>query len=65
MLRRRFYSHKGVNLDLFNFLEYDSKEEVKEENISIKIKNRLDEIDVNRISPIEALNILYELKEMK
>ena len=58
-------SHKGVNLDLFNFLEYDSKEEVKEENISIKIKNRLDEIDVNRISPIEALNILYELKEMK
>ena len=58
-------SLNGVSLNLFNFEEYDSKEEVVEETIATKIKNRLDEIDVNKISPIEALNLLYELKEMR
>lgn len=58
-------SHKGVTLDLFNFEEYDNKEEVVVETTANKIKNRLDEIDINKMSPIEALNLLYELKEMK
>ncbi len=58
-------SHKGVALDLFNFEEFDNKEEVVEETLASKIKDRLDEIDVNKMSPIEALNLLYELKEMK
>lgn len=58
-------SHKVVALDLFNFEEFDNKEEVKEETVASKIKNRLDEIDINKMSPIEALNLLYELKEMK
>ena len=58
-------SHKGVTLDLFNFEEFDNKEEVVEETTANKIKNRLDEIDINKMSPIEALNLLYELKEMK
>ena len=25
----------------------------------------LDELDINKMSPLEALNLLYELKEMK
>lgn len=58
-------THKGVALDLFNFEEFDSREEVVEETAASKIKARLDEIDVNKISPLEALNLLYELKEMK
>ena len=58
-------SHKGVALDLFNFEEYDNKEEVKEESLASKIKDRLDSVDVNKMSPIEALNLLYELKEIK
>ncbi|MDY5982759.1 MAG: DNA mismatch repair protein MutS [Anaeroplasma sp.] len=57
-------SHKGITLDLFNFDAYDEKEEVKEESIASKIKNRLDEVDINKLTPLEALNILYELKEM-
>ncbi len=58
-------THKGVTLDLFNFEEFDNQEEIVEETTANKIKNRLDEIDVNKMSPIEALNLLYELKEMK
>ena len=54
-----------IKLDLFNFDDFDNKEEVKEESLASKIKARLDELDVNRISPIDALNILNELKEMK
>ena len=58
-------THKGISLDLFNFDSYDEKPEVQEETAAMKIKNRLDELDINKISPIEALNILYELKEIK
>ncbi len=58
-------SKKAVSLNLFNFDEYDQKEEVKEERTADKIKERIDEIDLNKTSPIEALNILYELKEIK
>ena len=44
-----------------------SKDGLENELLSLRdiIKERLDEIDINRVSPIEALNILYELKEMK
>ncbi len=54
-----------VALDLFNFDNYEEKEEVKQETTASKIKNRLDEIDINNISPRDALNILYELKEIE
>ncbi len=54
-----------VTLDLFNFDNYEEKEEVKQETTASKIKNRLDEIDINNISPRDALNILYELKEIE
>ena len=58
-------THKGITMDLFNFDDFDKKEEVIEESTAKKIKNRLDEIDINKLSPLEALNLLYELKEMK
>ena len=58
-------SERGIALDLFNFEEYDNKEEVKKESKASLIKKRLDSVDVNRMSPIEALNLLYELKEME
>ncbi len=54
---------KGISLDLFNFLEYDSKEEVQKETRAEKTQKRLDEIDLNCLTPLEALKLLYELKE--
>ncbi|MCR5350442.1 MAG: DNA mismatch repair protein MutS [Acholeplasmatales bacterium] len=56
---------KSVSLDLFNFDEYDNKEEVKVERIADRIKERLDMIDINTLSPLEALNLLNELKGME
>jgi len=57
-------TNNSVTLDLFNFDEYDNKPEIKEESKAEKVKKALDEVDVNRISPIEALNILNMLKEI-
>ncbi len=56
---------KSMDLNLFNFDAFDQKEEVQKERTADKIKERIDEIDLNKTSPIEALNILYELKEIK
>ena len=58
-------ANNEIRVDLFNFDAFDEKEENKEEMAAIKIKNRLDEIDINRITPMDALNLLYELKEIK
>ena len=58
-------SKKKIELNLFNFDDYDSKEEVKKEVKDEELRHRLDEIDINQISPLEALNILSELKELK
>lgn len=64
-LEENSQTHKGITLDLFNFEEFENKEEVQRETVAEKIKQRLDELDVNKVSPLEALNLLYELKEMK
>ncbi|MDE6407984.1 MAG: DNA mismatch repair protein MutS [Anaeroplasmataceae bacterium] len=56
-------TNKGVSMDLFNFLEYDSKEEVQKETRAEKTQKRLDEIDLNCLTPLDALKLLYELKE--
>ena len=56
---------KKLELNLFNFDEYDNKEEVKKEVREDNIRRRLDGIDINQISPLEALNILAELKDME
>lgn len=53
-----------VTMDLFNFDNYEEKEEVKEDTKALKIKKRLDEIDIDRLSARDALNLLYELKEL-
>ncbi len=58
-------TNHGIALDLFNFEEFDNKEEVHEESVANQIKERLDQIDLNKLSPLEALSLLYELKEMK
>ncbi len=57
-------TNNSITLDLFNFDDYDNKPEVKEESKAEKIKKALDEVDVNRISPLEALNIINMLKEI-
>lgn len=57
-------SKRGVVLDLFNFEAFDEKPEVIEETKAEKIKARLDESDVNKMTPLEALNLIYELKEL-
>ena len=57
-------TNNSITLDLFNFDEYDSKPEIIEETTAEKIKKALDEVDVNRISPLEALNIINMLKEI-
>ena len=56
---------EAIKLDLFNFDEYDNNEEVKEESTSLKVYKRLQEVDINKLSPLEALNLLNELKEIK
>ncbi len=56
---------KGISLDLFNFEEFDNKEEVKKETKGEQLLKRLNEIDINRLTPIEALNFLYELKDLE
>ena len=55
---------EAIKLDLFNFDEYDNKEEIKEDSKSTKVYKRLSEIDINKLSPLEALNLLNELKEI-
>ena len=57
-------SSKEIELDLFNFEAYDNQEEVIKETKGEQIVKRLDEIDINKITPFEALKLLYELKEM-
>ena len=55
----------NITLDLFNFDEFDEKPEIKEDSIALKIKNRLDEIDIDKLTPKEAINLIYELKEIE
>ncbi len=57
--------NKGINLDLFNFDEYENKPEVALENKNDEIARALDEADVNSMTPLEALNFLNELKKMR
>lgn len=48
-------------------LKSSSSEESKKENIdenNLKILNKLKELDVSNTTPIDALNLLYELKKM-
>ena len=57
--------NKEINLDLFNFDEYESKPEVIEENKNDELARMIDSVDLESMSPIEALNFLYELKSRR
>lgn len=56
-------SNKAVTLDLFNFDEYEENEEDALVTQALKIKERIDEVDLNKLSPFDALRLLYDLKE--
>lgn len=56
-------SKNKVKLDLFNFEEYENKPEIKSESLGEKLLKDLKEIDVNKMSPLDAINYLYELKD--
>ncbi len=62
-LEQNSNTNPSVTLDLFNFDAYDEGDEEQQESVAQTIKNRLDEVDVNYLSPLEALKLLYELKE--
>ena len=57
-------TNRGITLDLFDFDAFEETNEDDSNSAANKIKERLDEIDVNKMSPLEALNLLYELKEI-
>jgi DNA mismatch repair protein MutS len=58
-------TNRGVTLDLFDFQEFENNEPEPKDDSATLVKNRLDEIDVNKLSPFDALKLLYELKEIK
>ena len=51
----------NIDLNLFNF---DVIDEEEHEEVSYPVLEELKVIDVNAITPIEALNILVKLKSM-
>ena len=53
-----------INLDLFNFQEYDELPEVKKDDTLDRMKELLNQIDINQTTPLEALQYLIDLKKM-
>ena len=49
-------------MDLFNFEAYEEQPEVKNENKLNEIKEQLQAVDVNMLTPLEALNFINDLK---
>lgn len=52
----------GVHLSLFDFEAFDESPEVEEENKMNEIKQQLEAVDVNMLTPLEALNFINDLK---
>lgn len=55
-------SKAGVNLNLFNFDAYEEKPENKEEEQAINLKHALEILDIDSLTPREALDWLYKEK---
>ena len=55
-------SKAGVNLDLFNFEAFEEKPENIEEEKALKLKHALDILDIDSLTPREALDWLYKEK---
>ena len=53
------------NLNLFNFEEYESTKEHKEEEAAVKMLHQINELDLDSMSAKDALNFLYEIKNNK
>ncbi len=54
--------NKEMNLDLFSFQDYEEQPEIKEVTDAEIIKRAIDELDLDSLSPKDALNFLYDLK---
>ena len=52
----------GVNLDLFNFDKFEEAPENKEEEAALNLKHSLEILDIDMLSPREALDWLYKEK---
>ena len=50
------------NLNLFNFEEYESTKEHKEEEAAVEIMHEINDLDLDNMSAKDALNFLYEIK---
>lgn len=50
------------NLNLFNFEEYESTKEHKEEEAAVKLMHEINDLDLDSMSAKDALNFLYEIK---
>ncbi len=56
---------ENITMDLFNFDAYEEETESPIEDPRGKqVLEKLEEIDINRMTPLEALKFLYELKEI-
>ncbi|UKI49717.1 MAG: hypothetical protein L6U99_14080 [Clostridium sp.] len=55
-------SQSGAHMDLFNFEAYEEQPEIKNENKLNEIKEQLQAVDVNMLTPLEALNFINDLK---
>ena len=56
---------ENIAIDLFNFDTYEQENDpIEEDSSATKVLQRLNEIDLNQITPLEALKLLYELKEI-
>ena len=53
----------NVDLTLFNFDNFEEEEEETPVIVNNEIIEELEAIDVNNLTPIEALNILVKLKQ--
>ncbi len=51
------------NVNLFNFNEYEETSESKEETKAFNLMKKVSDLNVDDLSPKEALNLLYELKK--
>lgn len=56
-------SKAGVNLDLFNFDAYEEEPENQEEEKAYNLKHALEILDIDSLTPREALDWLYKEKK--
>lgn len=53
---------KQIDLNIFNFDTFEEKTNDSTDEDALNLKEKIDSLDLENITPREALNILYELK---